>query len=116
MAQGIDGTTSVLSPSAGSQLFLALSPDGSRIAGRPGASGTSATPPPTATRRTLPEARPRHQAPCWVVRSPFTGRQATMPETMAVRRPWTNVRAPIRPVRRSLLFDGMDVRRKGGAL
>src|SRR5438045_3560076 len=39
-----------------------------------------------------------------------------MPETMAVRRPWTNVRAPIRPVRRSLLFDGMDVRRKGGAL
>lgn len=40
MAQALDGTTRVFSPSAGSQLFLAMSPDGSRIAGRPGALGS----------------------------------------------------------------------------
>jgi len=40
MAQGLDGSNRIFSPSAGSQLFLTLSPDGSRIAGRPGASGS----------------------------------------------------------------------------
>jgi len=40
MAQGLDGTARVFSPSAGSQLFLAVSPDGSRIAGRPGPLGS----------------------------------------------------------------------------
>ena len=40
LAQGFDGSNRVFSPSAGSQNFLALSPDGSRIAGRPGAQGS----------------------------------------------------------------------------
>ena len=39
-AQAFDGTTRVFNPSAGVQEFLALSPDGSRIAGRSGALGS----------------------------------------------------------------------------